>query len=220
MKPTEAQEELIGQILRRFVKYKDTYDEAYDHILSSLEELPDDFNFGQAIHSIIENDLGGANGLKALERQRIWFAIREFIKEYANNLLKSLTSVIVLPLAVCTYWFYYAIGSGWMDQQGARSIIDRLPMTVFGIALLLYLFRKRYLKQDLWPRIIPFRQTMLGFTGVLFLQIPDLLLRKIYAIYLLRDISDMILAILFLITATHVIAVFKLFANKKNFQTT
>ncbi|GAA4097037.1 hypothetical protein [Mucilaginibacter panaciglaebae] len=168
MKPTTSQEELIGQILRRFVKYKDTYDEAYDHILSSLEALPNGSDFRNSIHHIIENELGGPKGLKSLEKQRIWFGIREFIIEYFDNLLKLLTSILTLPLAACTYLFYYSICAGWLNQQSARSIIDKMPMTVFGIALLLYLFRKRYLKQKLWTCIIPFRQTMLGFTGPIF----------------------------------------------------
>jgi len=218
MKPTESQEALIGQILHRFVKYKDAYDEVYDHVLSSLEDFPDNIRFADAVHRIIEDDLGGADGLKALEKHRIWFAIREFVKEYLINLFKSLTSVIVLPLASFTYLFYYSIESGWLDLQGARSVIHNMPMTIFGIAILLYLFRKRYLKQELWPRIMPFRQTLLGFTGVFLLQFPALILKKVDSIYLLRDIPANISTILFLIIVIHMTAVFRLWVNKKNFQ--
>jgi len=218
MKLTTDQEELIGQLLRRYVKYRDTYNEVYDHVLSSLDAMPDDVRFADALRDIVENELGGAKGLKALEKQRIWFDLREFVKEYFNNLLKSFTSIIILPLTVSTYLFYCSIESEWLDQQAARSFVAKTPIVMLCIVSLFFIIKKRSLKQELWPIVMPFRQTMLGFTGIFMVSLPGFFLQRIFSDYLFKDIPAIMFSLIFLVLAIHLIAVCKLLINKKNFE--
>ncbi|MFD2873890.1 hypothetical protein ACFS5N_15520 [Mucilaginibacter ximonensis] len=219
MKPIAEQQQSIKTLLRSILKYKETYDEVYDHILSSLEGLPTDANFAHTIRDIVENELGGARGLKTLERKLFISSIRGFIKDYFINIKESFTSVLMVPIALCTWLFYRAIISGRLDQEGASAIIIHMTLDVCILIMFLFNYKKWRSKQHSIPGIISVRRTLLKFSSTL-LFIPFILWAKTHAFYANHDIPVKVLTALFLIAVVHIISCFKLFMNKKNFQYT
>jgi hypothetical protein len=218
MKPSQKQQEQIAQALRLIFKFKETYDEAYDHILSSLEAMPADMDFAYALRNILENELGGVKGLKTLERKLLISSIRGFIKEYFINIMESFTSILIVPIAVCTWLFYHAIISGQLDQQDAKAIIIHITLDVCIGILLLLNYKKWRSKQHSIPGIIPLRRILLKFSRTL-LFMPFVLWAKTHAFYGTQDIPAKVLTALFLIAIIHITSCFRLFMNKKNFNT-
>ena len=109
MKPTPSQQVLIRQQLRSLLKYRDTYDEVYDHILSSLETLPQDIDIDDALNNIVESELGGTKGLKKIEAKYRGLAIKQFIKDYFTIAAGCLTSFVTPIIVLGTIGFYMLI---------------------------------------------------------------------------------------------------------------
>ena len=114
--------------------------------------------------------------------------------------------------------FYCSIESEWLDQQAARSFVAKTPIVMLCIVSLFFIIKKRSLKQELWPIVMPFRQTMLGFTGIFMVSLPGFFLQRIFSDYLFKDIPAIMFSLIFLVLAIHLIAVCKLLINKKNFE--
>lgn len=217
MRPTVEQQKSITTLLRSHLKYKETYDEVYDHILSWFEKLPVDVSFAFALRNIVENDLGGAKGMKALERKLLIFSIREFIREYFVHFIEAFNSILVVPIAVCAALFYHAIDSGWLNQRGATAIISYMTLDICIVIMLLVNYKKWRSRRNFTQGIIPLRRTILKFSSTL-LFVPFYLWAKTHEFYAAKDIPVKILTALFLITVIHITACFKLLMNKKNFQ--
>ncbi|MBC7401119.1 MAG: hypothetical protein H7289_14365, partial [Mucilaginibacter sp.] len=82
MKPNQEQLTAIENILGQVSKYRETYDELYDHILSALETVPDDVPFIDALHNIVENELGGGPGIAVIEAKYKKATLKEIGKKY------------------------------------------------------------------------------------------------------------------------------------------
>ncbi len=89
---TTAQQQNIREVLWYRTKYRETFNEVYDHILTSIEHQPDhDKAPHQMAKMIIDVEFGGWDGLKELEKQRerdlrtslwksLWTEFRRYFK--------------------------------------------------------------------------------------------------------------------------------------------
>jgi hypothetical protein len=138
MNLTPNQEAQIRQTLRGLLKYKDTYDEVYDHILSSLAILPDYAHFKGALNNIIENELGGSKGIKAIEAKYRKLAIKQFIKDYFAIAAGCLTS-ITAPLIILTVVVFYLLTRNLKYNNlwftAVETIVGLIPSITQGVMI-------------------------------------------------------------------------------------
>ncbi|MGI4728333.1 MAG: hypothetical protein ACRYGB_07160 [Janthinobacterium lividum] len=104
MKPTLQQTEILKTYLSDILKYRETIDEVYDHVLSAVEAKPENISFQDAVNDILNDDFGGGNGLAKMEKQHlqdaIWEGIIQMIKYViANFFFPSILYTIILYVA-------------------------------------------------------------------------------------------------------------------------
>jgi len=87
MKPTLQQEKILKTYLSDILKYKETIDEVYDHVLSAVENRAENISFQDAVNQVLNNDFGGGKNLVKMEEQRLrdvtwegFFQIVRYIK--------------------------------------------------------------------------------------------------------------------------------------------
>jgi hypothetical protein len=98
---TPAQQNDIHAVLWYNVKYRETFDELYDHILTSIEHEPEGTRQPHEIaHDIIYNEFGGWDQLKKLERSRekairaqLWRKVWQYVKEHFSFPLIAFTLI-------------------------------------------------------------------------------------------------------------------------------
>ncbi|RYY06379.1 MAG: hypothetical protein EOP43_06550 [Sphingobacteriaceae bacterium] len=121
MKPTLQQEEILKTYLSDILKYKETIDEVYDHVLSAVENRAENISFQDAVNQVLNNDFGGGKGLSKFEKQYLKDASRvgfsklfKYLKEnfqFPNILFTSLlffaTFLIVKHFTVSIFQSHY-----------------------------------------------------------------------------------------------------------------
>jgi hypothetical protein len=68
MKLTEQEDQFLKQYLSKVLKYRETYDELYDHIITALSHRATITSFEETIADIISDDFGGPGNLLKLEK--------------------------------------------------------------------------------------------------------------------------------------------------------
>jgi hypothetical protein len=109
MKPSQEQLTAIEDILGNASKYRETYEELYDHILSALETVPDDVPFIGALYNIVENGLGGKSGISLIEEKYRKVAVKEIAKKYLTYFGRYLISPLILVIIAGTALLYWVL---------------------------------------------------------------------------------------------------------------
>lgn len=107
MKTSTEQQKLLRQYLRKSLKYRETYIEFYDHILTALEEQSIGVSFQDAINSIIREDFGGIEGMAAIEARYQKAAKGEMKNKYFDYFIECLKPPLIgitVALAILFYW--------------------------------------------------------------------------------------------------------------------
>lgn len=91
MELTQVQKEEIKAYIIDVPRYRETYNEVYDHILNSLEDNPGSYSINEVI-SIINNDFGG------------FYAIVEQEKIYQQQLHKRYNRLFLLEMLNTFKW--------------------------------------------------------------------------------------------------------------------
>lgn len=106
MKLTEEQLQVLQIILSGYVKYKETYEEVYDHVLTDLENGYYSKPFDEAINTIVLNDFGGSAGLRLMERKRRWAVARQVLAKQGRYLINHFKWPL-LPVTITIYALIY-----------------------------------------------------------------------------------------------------------------
>ncbi len=106
MKPNQQQELRLQAYLAKNLRYRETYAEFYDHILSVVETLPVGISFDNASEEVIEKSFGGIAGMRLIEQnyQRAVFA--EMQKKYFSYAIESLKFPGIIIVAFFTLILY------------------------------------------------------------------------------------------------------------------
>jgi hypothetical protein len=91
--------------LSGYVKYKETYEEVYDHVLTALENSDNSKPLDEAINTILLNDFGGFAGLRLIERKRRWAVARQVLAKQGQYLINHFK----LPLLAVTVTIYVLV---------------------------------------------------------------------------------------------------------------
>ncbi|RZA03329.1 MAG: hypothetical protein EOP47_03225 [Sphingobacteriaceae bacterium] len=106
MKLTEEQLVVLQDTLNDHIKYKETYEEVYDHVLTALEQVDNTVPLGEAINTIMLNDFGGFKGLKKIESDRWWMMTRQMVAKLSGYMIDYL-KLPLLPITVIIYALIY-----------------------------------------------------------------------------------------------------------------
>lgn len=137
MKPDNEQVLAIRQYLTRHLKYRETKDELFDHILTALEYMPADVPFGVAMNRIIAY-LGGLKKLKSVERAARLSVIKAMLKRYFECVKYVFTSVIIVGVVAFAGAVYLINAPDWVE----RYIGFYVPVMGFFIAITLLVVRR------------------------------------------------------------------------------
>ncbi|UEG52365.1 hypothetical protein LLH06_15515 [Mucilaginibacter daejeonensis] len=119
MKLTHEQVLAVRGALWPEVKYRETIAEVYDHVLTALEERPDDGKpLMTVVDEIIANDLGGWKGIKEHEKDRFKMTTRQVIRQYMQMLLSFLYTPYSALILVVTLVIY-----GWPTSFAAGGLL-------------------------------------------------------------------------------------------------
>jgi len=108
MKPNDEQVLAIRLYLRDHLKYSETKDEMFDHILTALEYAPLELSFGEAMNGVIK-DIGGLKGIAKIERAAKMAAIRAMLTEYLGTLKQVCRSSFIIAIAAIAITAYYLL---------------------------------------------------------------------------------------------------------------
>jgi hypothetical protein len=79
MKLTEQEDQFVKQYLSKILKYRETYDELYDHIVTALSHKTSITSFEQSVYDIVTDDFGGYDNLMKLEKASKKVAVKDTI---------------------------------------------------------------------------------------------------------------------------------------------
>ncbi|MBW4890835.1 hypothetical protein KXQ82_13975 [Mucilaginibacter sp. HMF5004] len=106
---TKEQKANIGVLVSNEVEYHETYQEVYDHVITSLEEKQDLADLQRAYGNILEDDFGGHYGIKMLEENRRRIVRKETFQKQKDQLywFFKLPGLLVLITFCSIYGYFY-----------------------------------------------------------------------------------------------------------------
>jgi hypothetical protein len=133
----EIQKQDIADYVRAITRYMETYDELYDHILSSLSsENHESFNMG-LVFKIINEDFGGIEKIKQEEECSQKALYRSFHTSMIWEMVKTFKSLESLCLLVLGCVFYY----GGATYELKKNIVLISLVVMMLTPIILYLFK-------------------------------------------------------------------------------
>ncbi|MES2426737.1 MAG: hypothetical protein V4560_07165 [Bacteroidota bacterium] len=142
MKPNQEQREIIEDILGSVSKYRETYEELYDHILCALDAVPNEVPFIDALHHIIENELGGGSGIYKIEKKYEKTATKEIVKRYLQYFGQYLLSPFILVAFALTGMLYWVIKEGMISP-------DRIVLLCFASNAIVMKVREKWINKTI-----------------------------------------------------------------------
>lgn len=175
MKLTEQQDILLRKYLRDSLRYRETYQEVYDHVLSALEHRAFSGSFDEAVNQILREDFGGYDKLKEMEST----AKRAAIADGVSTFMRFFVSYFRLPLVLYTLGtavlIYFSLGQIKLAPMMFEAIFGVIILTPAILSLrryyvIGYLFRdtKKSIRDDVFGRIsmVPTRLFVLLGIGI------------------------------------------------------
>ena len=114
MKPTLQQGEILKKYLREALLYRETYEEVYDHVLTSLAQKSEESSFQNAVNEILNDDFGGGKGLVEIEKKSYQLVVNETINQqwkYFKYSFKFPGLLYTLMLFLTTYFIISKIAA-------------------------------------------------------------------------------------------------------------
>lgn len=138
MKPTPAQLLLLQKYLRKNLKYRETYAEFYDHILTAVEAEKADVLFDDLVMGVIKSDFGGTKGMRLIEAEYQRSVFKELKKKYRHYVLNNFRFPGLFITVTLGVLIYFITKQLWFDMDvfllniiAIRVIPDILRMITY-----------------------------------------------------------------------------------------
>lgn len=173
MKPTAQQDILLRKYLREVLRYRETYEEVYDHVLTALEHNTYAGTLEEAVNQILREDFGGYNQLNKMESKARSAALTEGVNRYLHFFFDCFR----LPALPYTLGFTVLV---YFTLARVR-LQPAMFMLLFGVIILTpailslrrfyvvgYLFKdtKRSIRDDIFARISMVPTRLFVFLGI------------------------------------------------------
>jgi hypothetical protein len=145
MTTTRENEEQLRAILWGHIKYQETYNEVYDHVLTAIEnEHTTNLSFKDTALAIIDMDFGGLSNLKNLERNKTKAISSQVVKSqmlYARDYFKIPS--IGFTLFVVIFTCYIANTKLLSVVLLGATFIMLIPIIVVGVRIVKNVLSKK-----------------------------------------------------------------------------
>ncbi len=136
MKLTKDDITCLNKFLNEELVYRETYNEMRDHILSALEQYPENAPFKSALHDIINMQFRGTAGLRAIERQYKRSAVTEMRNRYFAHIMdmfKFPSVIYLVVVSIAAFFFFKYISANTLAHIGVFIIVAGFPGIINGI---------------------------------------------------------------------------------------
>ncbi|MBK0378144.1 hypothetical protein [Mucilaginibacter segetis] len=143
MKPDKKQLKFLQDYLQRKLTYRETFEEIYDHILSAIEQLPQQIQFEVAVNKILQTDFGGYDNLGKVEMA----SKKALVKESFKKFTVLFTAYFKFPYVLYTGGFFvlvYYLASHVKLEPMLLEGIFALSIVFPGIVTLIRLYYTGY----------------------------------------------------------------------------
>jgi|GEM_PF-1652253 len=231
MKTTEEQRQWLQAYLNAVLKYRETYEEVYDHILAALENKPEQKFFETSVNDVITDDFGGTYGLMVLENKCKTAATNEVYHQYQGYGLSFFklplvifTVLVALAAYLAGYIFFKPVTLvfAWMISAVVMTLIIPVLLIFLRRLKLRYTFgnNKGSMKDSILKGIayrpLIFFLTFYWITSIFNLILKGLLSDKLHFDYSIFT-TPVVLITWFLALTIHTLSFFKLM--NKEFKT-
>jgi len=117
MKPTPDQELLLQKYLRKNLKYRETYAEFYDHILTAVEAEKSDILFDDLVIGTIKADFGGTKEMRLIENEYQRSVFKELKKKYRHYVLNNFRFPGIFITVTLGILIYFITKQPWFDMD-------------------------------------------------------------------------------------------------------
>ena len=146
MTPTLKQDQELKKYLRGVLKYRETYEEAYDHILTALEKETDETNFTKTINRVIAEEFGGPNGLVEMEESCYKTTAKEAIKQQFSNFKSNFKSIKLIYTLLLLAIIYYTFNLITLDVSTLLLLLSVVCFAPAAIMVNRYYYTGFYTK--------------------------------------------------------------------------
>ena len=206
---TSPQQDHLKKYLYKNLRFEETYIEFFDHILSALENMPDNRPFMAAVDEIVEQDFGGYNGMTSIETRYYRTITKEIRHRYFTNLTGYLKFPFIGVTALLAFAFYWITERRWfggLEFFLAPILIQAIPSVLIMITNIklhrIFTRRKRSVKHGIFKWLRP---NMLW----VFVIIWELLYRPNSPAEWIKNIRPGVSTIFLLAIALHTLAYYK-----------
>ncbi|QKJ31446.1 hypothetical protein HQ865_17290 [Mucilaginibacter mali] len=170
MKITSEQETHLRKYLRDAMRYRETCEEVYDHVLTALQNRGYTGTFEEAVNQILREDFGGYDNLRQMEDDAKNAAVKSGISKYLGfymGYFKWPRLIYVLVYAALIYLFFgYARLAIILEAMVALTVITPCVLSLMRYYQIGYRFgdTKRSVRDTVFAKIaiVPIRLFVLG----------------------------------------------------------
>jgi len=156
MKVTNEEQEYLKNLLWSNVKYQETYNELYDHVLTAVEELPDnEIQRTETFNNIIENHFGGMYALEGLETERAKIVSSTIRKKQRQYLLSYFKLPLLLFTVLLAGSMYYA--ADMVPRKAVLIVVlfvGLSPAVIAALRGMIRFFKRKHQKPSIKDKVI------------------------------------------------------------------
>jgi hypothetical protein len=113
MRISPEQQLLLKQHLRKILKYRETYAEFYDHIITAVEAENKEAVFDDVVIEVIKKDFGGVKGMRSIEDNYKRSVFKELKRKYLNCAIDNFRFPGLLITAALGVLIYFMVKQPW-----------------------------------------------------------------------------------------------------------
>jgi len=216
MELNEQQLTDLQQELNYAVKYKETYDELYDHILTEIGTYPEQpFYATTAAKQIIDNEFGGYEALKQMEKDRVKLVTAVMRKKHLQHMLRFFNFPVAASTLIITIAAYFAA-----QNPVGRNYLIQITTGCAVVPMLFLLYKKLSAKYKQWKWNVYKKQSIKDN----YIFIAALLSNSTFNLLIIENrkllINGGIAMLVFAIYMVYVLSFFKLYRDEFKMQLT
>ncbi|MES2278345.1 MAG: hypothetical protein V4592_20100 [Bacteroidota bacterium] len=215
MKPTEQQDILLRKYLRDTMRYRETYEEVYDHVITALESNVYNGTLEEAVNQILRVDFGGYDQLRRMEAEAKTIAINDAISRFLQFVWSYFKGMRLLYTAVFAVLVYFTLAQIKLQPLGFGAIFALVILTPGILSLrryyvVGYLFRdvKKSIRDDVFGRIAMVPTRLFVFMGLGIIIAMD----KGHNIW--QNATPAVLTVLYALSAIYLLSLVRLYRDE------
>ena len=158
MIPTIKEKQWLQDYLNKALRYRETYDEIYDHILTALEHESAAEFFETTVYNVIEKEFGGSNNMLYMEVQSKRAISPEIKMQYRRKFTEWFKLPLVAYTLIITAFNFYFSGSKHFLLGMLSFIIFLSPILIAVVRKILVRFKhhnyKPSIKEGAFDRLL------------------------------------------------------------------